>query len=413
MRQCPADATAMLDEFFDLNNFLTALRSVPLWQVVVELLVIGAVIYWVVRFLEGTRGARLLKGIIFLLITLYLGVRLLGTVLNLSRLEVLFDRFLYFAAFAIIIVFQPELRRALMRLGETRLFRGIAQQTGDEIEQILDACATLSRRRVGALIALERDVGLAGFTEEATRIDGEVSSALLQTIFWPNTALHDLGVIISGNRIAFAGVQFPLAESGDLPRELGSRHRAAVGLSQESDAVVIVVSEQTGDISIAERGQLLRKRSIEQLREDLFEKMGQSVPMEEQMRTTVIMPAPERSRFGQRPPSRSERRETTETPVTMAPPPSRAPAPTPETMAPPPRAWSAGESPTISRSRPAPAASEREPAGKTPAPESPAGEASPKNNSQDEPVAKRDPKGLTAPPRLSPPERAIEQIDLR
>ena len=269
----------MLDRFLTLNNFLTALRSVPWWQVALELLVIGAVVYWVIRFLQGTRGARLLKGIVFLLISLYLGVRLLGAVLDLSRLEILFDRFLFYASFAIIIVFQPELRRALMRLGETRLFRGMGQRTVDEIEQIVEACATLSRRRIGALIALERDTRLGGFAEDATRIDGDVSSPLLQTIFFPNTALHDLGVIINNGKIMYAGVQFPLAESGELPKELGSRHRAAVGLSQETDAVVVIVSEETGDISIAERGQLLRKRTVEQLRQELYERMGQSVTL--------------------------------------------------------------------------------------------------------------------------------------
>ena len=295
----------MFDRFLTFNNFFTALRSVPLWQVALELLVIGGVVYWVIRFLQGTRGARLLKGIVFLLITLYLGVRLLGAVLDLSRLEILFDRFLFYASFAIIIVFQPELRRALMRLGETRLFRGIGQGSIDEIEQIVDACATLSRRRIGALIALERDVGLGGFTEESTRINGEVSSQLLQTIFYPNTALHDLGLIINNGKIAYAGVQFPLAESGDLPKELGSRHRAAVGLSQETDAIVVVVSEETGDISIAERGNLLRKRTVEQLRQELYEKMGQSVtlPADEPVaRVTPPKPAPPKTAPAKAPP---------------------------------------------------------------------------------------------------------------
>ena len=338
-----------MPDVFELDNFFTALRSVPLWQVLLELLVIGGVVYWVIRFLQGTRGARLLKGIIFLLITLYLGVRLLGAVFDLTRLQVLFDRFLYFAAFAIIIVFQPELRRALMRLGETRLFRGLAQQTRDEIEEILDACSTLSRRRVGALIAVERDVGLGGFTEEATRIDGEVSSELLQTIFWPNTALHDLGVIISGNRIAWAGVQFPLAESGDLPKELGSRHRAAVGLSQESDALVIVVSEETGDISIAERGQLVRKLTIDQLRDELLDRMGQSVSVDAATRPTVVITSSERTRTTDRTPSRSgSGRERGSTTATTAP--SRSSTGMPETMAPPARM--PVDSPTIARSRP-------------------------------------------------------------
>lgn len=410
----------MIDDIFDFNDFLTALRSLPLWQVLLELLVIGAVVYWVIRFLQGTRGARLLKGIIFLLITLYLGVRLLAAAgLDLSRLEVLFDRFLYFAAFAIIIVFQPELRRALMRLGETRLFRGIAQQTRNEVEEILDACATLSRRRVGALIALERDVGLGGFTEEATRIDGEVSSALLQTIFWPNTALHDLGVIISGNRVAWAGVQFPLAESGDLPRELGSRHRAAVGLSQETDAVVIVVSEETGDISIAERGQLLRKRTIEQLRDDLYEKMGQSVPLSEDVRPTVIISSPERTRTGERTGSRSgERREEAES--TASPAASRASTTmTPETMAPPVASRSAGETPTMLRSRPA-ALEDREAAANAGEDEADQGATAPRGrDARREPAAEQTngreprPAAKASPGRPASDRESVEQVDLR
>ncbi|MEL7239281.1 MAG: diadenylate cyclase CdaA [Planctomycetota bacterium] len=235
-----------------LRNFLTALSSVPLWQLALELIIIGAVVYWVIRFLQGTRGARLLKGVVLVLITLYLGVRVLEAFFDLARLSVLFDRFLFYASFAIIIVFQPELRRALMRLGETRLFSGQVSVT-DEVAELLDACGVLSRRRVGALIAIEREATLGAYTEEATRLDAEVTSPLLQTIFHPNTALHDLGLIIGDGRITHAGVQFPLTESGELPKELGSRHRAAVGLSQETDAVVIVVSEETGDISVAER----------------------------------------------------------------------------------------------------------------------------------------------------------------
>ena len=279
----------MFDNFLTFNNFITALRSVPPWQVMLELLIIGGVVYWVIRFLQGTRGARLLKGIVFVLITLYLSVRLLGAVMDLGRLEILFDSFLFYASLAIIIVFQPELRRALMRLGETRLFRTIGQDdAADEIAEIVDACTTLSRRRIGALIALERDVGLGSFTESATRINADISSALIQTIFHPNTALHDLGMIISGGKIEWAGVEFPLAETGEVPKELGSRHRAAVGLSTESDALVVIVSEETGDISIAERGKLFRKRTPAQLRNDLFERMGQSVsiPLDEERQAT-------------------------------------------------------------------------------------------------------------------------------
>jgi diadenylate cyclase len=132
----------------------------------------------------------------------------------------------------------------------------------------------LSRRKIGALVAIERDVGLGGIAESGTVVGAELTAPLLETIFWPNSPLHDLGVIVSGGKIAYAGVQFPLAESGELERELGSRHRAAVGMSQESDAVVLVVSEETGDVSIAERGQLIRKLTPEGLRGLLSELLG-------------------------------------------------------------------------------------------------------------------------------------------
>ena len=268
----------MADPLPSLADFLTALQRVTWWRFALECLVIGAVVYWVIRFLQGTRGARVLQGVVVVLITLYLGVRILGGVFELDRLDVLFRQFLFYASFAVLIVFQPELRRALMRLGETRLFKGRSTAT-DEIEQLVEACATLSRRRVGALVALERDTRLGGYAENATPIDGAVTAPLLTTIFHPNTALHDLGVVIRDGRVAFAGVQFPLAESGDLPKELGSRHRAAVGLSQETDAIVVIVSEESGDMSIAERGTLHRKLGIDRLREMIHDLLGESVPM--------------------------------------------------------------------------------------------------------------------------------------
>ena len=265
-----------MDQFLNLSGFVRALRTIPWWQVTTELLLIGLFVFWIVRFLRGTRGARLLKGIAVVLISLYIIVRLLGAQFGLQRIEFLYRQFLYFAAFAVTVVFQPELRRALMRLGETRLFRGWSQQIDEEIDAIIESAAFCSRRKIGALIAIERDTPLSGMAEESkgTRINAEISAALLDTIFFPNTELHDLGVIISQGRIAYAGVQFPMAEGGELERELGARHRAAVGLSQESDAVVLVVSEESGDISIAERGRLIRKLTTEGLRGLLSELLG-------------------------------------------------------------------------------------------------------------------------------------------
>jgi diadenylate cyclase len=259
-----------------IESITRAFQAYGWWRVTVEWLLIGLVVFYVVRFLRGTRGARLLKGIGFVLAVLFLIVQFVAQKFELTRIELLYRQFLYFASFAIIVVFQPELRRALMRLGETRLFRGFSTQINEEIEALVEASTFLSRRKIGALIAIERDVGLGGIAESGTRVNADVTAALLNTIFWPNSPLHDLGVVISQGRITYAGVQFPLAESGELERELGSRHRAAVGMSQESDAVVLVVSEETGDVSIAERGTLIRKLTPEGLRGLLVELLGGS-----------------------------------------------------------------------------------------------------------------------------------------
>src|SRR5256714_7744567 len=264
----------MNNDFFNLVNFWQAIRIYGWWQVSIELLIIGLFVYSIMRFLRGTRGERMIKGTGFLLIVLYLLVRLIASELKLDRINFLYGKFLLFASFAAVVVFQPEIRRALMRLGETRFFRSFSIQLNEDIEALVEAALFLSRRKIGALVAIEREVGLGGIAESGTRINADLSAAMLNTIFWPNSPLHDLGVIVSQGRIMYAGVQFPLAESGDLERELGSRHRAAVGMSQESDAVVLVVSEQTGDISIADRGQLIRKLTPEGLRGLLGELLG-------------------------------------------------------------------------------------------------------------------------------------------
>jgi diadenylate cyclase len=277
----------MDNDFFNFSSFLRALRSYPPHAVILELLFIGAVVYWVMRFLRGTRGARMLRGIAVVLIGLYVIISLLANTLGLQRIAFLYEVFLRVASIGIIVVFQPELRRALMRLGETRLFRSWSSQVSEEIEQLVEAATFCSKRKIGALIAIERDVGLGGIADSGTRINADLSAALLNTIFWPNSPLHDLGVVISQGKVAYAGVQFPLAEEGTLERELGSRHRAAVGLSNESDAVVLVVSEETGDVSIAERGVLMRKLTPDALRGMLAELLGAS----EQKKTSPIREA--------------------------------------------------------------------------------------------------------------------------
>jgi diadenylate cyclase len=266
----------------NLSNFFAQLKGYGAGSVITELLIIGFVVYWVIRFLRGTRGARLLKGITFVLISLFVIIRLVAKQFGLVRIDFLYSQFLSFASLAVVVVFQPELRRALMRLGETRLFRGLNSQVSDDIEEIVKTVLFCSRNKIGAVMAIERDTGLGGIAESGTRINADLSAELLETIFFPNTALHDLGVISQG-RIMWAGVQFPMAESGDLAeKELGARHRAAVGMSQETDAVVVVVSEETGDVSIAERGRLIRKLTADALRDLLGELLGRGSAIAEE-----------------------------------------------------------------------------------------------------------------------------------
>jgi len=269
--------SASLMALFSLNNFWNAIRVYGPFRVAIEWLLIGLFVYGVLRFLRGTRGVRMLKGIGLLLIVTYLIVALIGRELRLERIEFLYGRLLLVGFLAAIVVFQPEIRRALMQLGETRFFRNFSGQLDADIDALVESAAFLSRRKIGALVAIERDVGLGGIAESGTRVDADLSSRLLNTIFWPNSPLHDLGVIVGNGRVRYAGVQFPLAESGELEQELGSRHRAAVGMSQETDAIVIVVSEETGDISVAERGKLVRKLQPDALRQLLLELLGRNV----------------------------------------------------------------------------------------------------------------------------------------
>lgn len=245
------------------------------WTVAFEYAVIWVVVYLILRFLRGTRGARVIKGVAIILIIGTLTIQIFGGANQLERLNFLYSNFLAFVSIMLVIVFQPELRRALVRLGEARLFKQTGLRKARVVEEILAAMQYLSRNKVGALIAIERQVGLGGIVEAGVRVDADVTKELLNTIFWPGSALHDMGVVIRGDRILAAGVQFPLAEGENIPQELGSRHRAAIGLSGEVDALILVVSEETGTISVAERGQLDRGLTVEDLRRVLSKGMTQ------------------------------------------------------------------------------------------------------------------------------------------
>ena len=239
-----------------------------LYVVAAELLLIGVLVNWCAGILHGTRGTRLLRGLLVLLIAVTLIVRVLADQLGWIRLDLLYRYFIFGMAFIALVAFQPELRRALIRAGEMRFMRR-ARPHGKLISSLVESASYLSRNRYGALVAIQRDVGLANWTEHGTQLNAEISANLLKTIFYPDSALHDLGVVIRGNRVLAGGCQFPVAESGEVDASLGSRHRAAVGLSSESDALVLVVSEETGTISLADSGKLTRFLALDDLEEEL------------------------------------------------------------------------------------------------------------------------------------------------
>ena len=240
------------------------------WVVAVELLLIGLVVYWVVDFLEGTRGERLFRGVIFILFAGVLILNLVGKRFGFERLEYLYKGFLIAVLIIAVAAFQPEVRRALIRIAQPRFLAFFSQQLVRTVEETIAAVTELSAARTGAIIVIEKRVALGEFIETGVRIDARVSSELLRTIFQAGTALHDMAVIIRGDRIAAARVQLPLAEPGSIDGvELGSRHRAAIGITAGSDASVIVVSEETGAISLARRGKLTRNITESQLRKHL------------------------------------------------------------------------------------------------------------------------------------------------
>ena len=233
------------------------------------MLLIAVVVYTTLRFLQGTRGARLMRAIGLIVVVSFLVVRLIAVKLELDRINYLYPYFLGAVFLITLIVFQTELRRGLLILGANWWSRAWAEDAGLVVEPVAEAVASLSKKKIGALIAIERGVGMGGLAETGVQLDAKVSADLLSAIYWPGSALHDMGVIIRKGRIVAASCQFPLADSGDVDRSLGSRHRAAIGMSHESDALVIVVSEETGTISVAEHGRLRRSLTADALRQIL------------------------------------------------------------------------------------------------------------------------------------------------
>lgn len=231
------------------------------WRPAVEILILAVGIYSAFLFVRGTRGAPVVTGFLALLLTLAIVTR----VLNLNVLNVLLGQFFSVLAIAIVVIFQPELRRILGELGNLPLFN-TAREQREYVEEIIQTVDRLTPVRIGALIALEQNQQLAEAVEGGISVDCELTPEMMETIFFPNNAIHDGGVIVRDGRILKAACIFPLTQRQDLPKSIGTRHRAAIGLSEETDAVVVVVSEETGAISYAHRGSFLRGVSLAELR---------------------------------------------------------------------------------------------------------------------------------------------------
>jgi diadenylate cyclase len=231
------------------------------WQPAVEIGLLAVVIYYVLRFVRGTRGWPVVIGFIVVLVapaiaSVFLHLRVLGWLLA---------QFSVYFAVAVLVIFQPELRWLLAQLGSVQ-FLSTAQQQRSNIEVIIQTVERLAEVKIGALIAIEQEIQLREAVESGIPVDCVATPEMLESIFFPNNALHDGGVIIKGDRIAYAACIFPLTRRQDLHKSLGTRHRAAIGLSEETDAVVVVVSEETGSISYAYRGNLVRGVTTEALR---------------------------------------------------------------------------------------------------------------------------------------------------
>jgi uncharacterized protein (TIGR00159 family) len=238
-------------------------------RAILDILAVTVIIYWLLWVVQGTRATQLIRGVVILLALGYF----LATALDLTTLNWILSRTWPALIVAIPVIFQPELRRALEQLGHTSAWLRTPFPTASDIEvmertvdEIVRAAAQLARQRYGALIVIERETGLQDYADRGVPIDAYLTRQLLINIFYPNSPLHDAAVIIRGDRIVAASVVLPLTDNVSATGQLGTRHRAAIGVTEDSDALAIVVSEETGQISVAHNGRLIRNLDQDRLR---------------------------------------------------------------------------------------------------------------------------------------------------
>ena len=256
-----------------ISNYFLSLQENPLKliPVILDIAIVIYVIVKIIKFAKDSRGMQLIKGILFFIIITWL-----SGILNLRIVHSVLTSILPSGVVALIVIFQPEIRRALEQLGTNKLTnffgmeKSIETKTREDIYKIVIAVCEMAKTKTGALIVIQRDISLSDIVATGIEIDSEISPQLIVNIFVPNTPLHDGAIVISNNKIAAGACILPLANNADISKELGTRHRAAVGISKESDAIAIVVSEESGKISIAKDGTLIADVKEEALKNILI-----------------------------------------------------------------------------------------------------------------------------------------------
>ncbi|MBP8967881.1 MAG: diadenylate cyclase CdaA [Lachnospiraceae bacterium] len=269
--------TFFTDTMEYLNSFATYMGTIE-WQDYTEIIIIAVLLYYTIRWIHTSRAWSLLKGL--LVIVVFIG---LAKIFHMDTILWLASNILQFAVIALIVVLQPELRKALESLGKTNVIGGMfdfGQKPAEEIlsrqsiNEIVRACSQMARVRTGALIVIENKESVSRIDETGIKVDADITNQLLINIFEKNTPLHDGAVTIRNNRISAATCYLPLTQSQSISKELGTRHRAGMGMSEEYDAIVIIVSEETGRISAAHEGQLERNLSEEALKNYIISELG-------------------------------------------------------------------------------------------------------------------------------------------
>ena len=236
---------------------------------IVDIALVYFLVYEVIYYMAKSRGGQILKGVIVIAL-----IWMLSEALGLKTMSFIFEKLWTLGIVVLVIIFQPEIRRALSRLGERTSIQKNSQATQKVIERIAMACSFLSQRQIGALIVIERSQSLEDIIDGCSYIDATVSVELLITIFYPMTPLHDGAVVIKEDKILYASCVLPLSKNKDLPKKYGTRHRAAVGITEESDALAVVVSEETGDISFIKAGVITKMESPDMLKEYLEKELS-------------------------------------------------------------------------------------------------------------------------------------------